>query len=134
MPRDHAETIRALRAKAADKTVTPEESAAFKAKADELEAKYGNSSSPPTDETTVNMADEAVRRLWEDILRPTWQRPTTVRPSNQAWEEVRRLAENQWQWNDKYYDRWGNPRKTEADQDDLYEEQYKYAPGEDEQP
>ena len=122
MPRDHAETIRALRAKAADRSVTPEEAQMFAAKADELEAKYGNSSSPPADDTT---AEDWYRRNYDDFLADFYRQ-------RQAWEQVRKLADNQWQWNDKYYDRWGNPRKTEADQDDLYAEEYKYAPGEDE--
>jgi hypothetical protein len=101
--RNYSDTIRALRTKAADRAIGPAEARVLRAKADELEAKYGNASSPPTDNTTVT--------------GPT---------PDEAWEELNRLFKNQWQWNDKYYDRHGNSRYTEADQDDLYEETYKY--------
>ena len=57
---------------------------------------------------------------------------TTVPPSASAWEEVNRLFKNQYKWNDKYYDKDGNPRPQEADEDAMYAEGYKYDPtGED---
>jgi hypothetical protein len=56
--RDYRETIRALRAKAADPAVPDSERKALNEKADKLEAKYSNSTSPFTYDTTVIGRDE----------------------------------------------------------------------------
>jgi hypothetical protein len=77
MPDYHAK-IKALRAKAADPTVTPEESKILTEKAAELEKKYGKVSSPSGDYTVVtgtryytDMGDvlDLLRRQYQ------WNRP-----------------------------------------------------------
>ncbi len=108
---DYAQKARALRAKAADPVVTESERNSLLAKARELEAKYGNRSSPFTNHTTVTSRDG----------RPSGG----YQPSDQYWVDyMEGLVRNQWRWNSEYYDRGGNP--VHEDEDSMYEEAYKY--------
>jgi hypothetical protein len=120
MPRDYGETIRALRAKAADKAVTPEEAKILREKADELEAKHGNVNSPFTDDTTTTSRDG---RYWEyapyNVFYP---KPETEEARRARWQEAYRqtwdlfLRQNMW-----------NPPPEE----DIVEEGWQDAPDED---
>lgn len=124
MPRDYQETIRALRAKANDRATGPDERAALLAKANEMEAKYGNSNSGSTDDTTIFSRDG--RGRWVP-----WTPPVPA-PTHTAefWREyLTNLAARQWMWNTEYYDRDGNP-VTKPDVDNIYEEEYRYEPEE----
>lgn len=56
--RDYAEIIRALRAKANDDATTPEEKEILRAKADELEEKYG---------TPLIVDPDEVHKMWERL-------------------------------------------------------------------
>jgi Protein of unknown function (DUF2786) len=117
---DWPNIIRALRAQAADPGIGEAERAAFTEKADKLEAKYGNSSSPSTDDTTVTGRDGR----W--VRQPAGFRPTA---DQEYWDEyMRNIVKNQYQWNTKYYDKDGNPKPGYGgpDVDDLYEDEFKY--------
>jgi hypothetical protein len=81
---DYAHKISALRRKAADKSATPAEAKILTAKADELEAKYGNANSSFTDDTVTTSRDG---------------RATTVPTSEEAWRQVWLLFHQQHQWN-----------------------------------
>lgn len=123
MPRDHLATIRALRAKAADPAVTPDEAKALTEKADELAEKYGNPSSPPTDDTTVTSRDG----FWtppsymydpDGTFNPFRRPPgfTDPQAASKAWETLRDLHKNQHKWN------------RPPDEADLVEEDYQSDP------
>lgn len=111
---DYAQKARALRAKAADPVVPDVERRALLEKARELEAKYGNSSSLFTGDTTVTSRD--------GFFYPTGttHRATTVPPSAEAWRATWNLFHNQHLWN-----------KPPAEED-IIEENYREAPDEDE--
>ena len=121
MARDYLAVARQLRVKAADPAVSGEERRALLDKAAELEAKYRNSSSATTDQTTVTATDGRQGRTVTINLNhsPFWA------------ETLRHLKENQWRWNSEYYDEDGTPRTSGPDLDDVYEEEYKYEIGED---
>lgn len=66
--RDYTETVRALRAKAADPSIPREEAKLFSDKADEIERNHFNSgtdsASIPFAKSTLDM--EKLRKLWDD--------------------------------------------------------------------
>lgn len=116
MPDYHAKII-ALRAKAADPTVTAAESKTLSDKANELEEKYGKPSSPSTDDTVTTSRDGRPFAWWDG---PQGYRATTVPPSKESWEAVWDLFHRQYQWN------------KPPDEADLVEENYQYDKNEDE--
>lgn len=105
------ERIRLLRALGAPGSGTTDaERKLANDKADELERKYGKLNSPATDTKITGVSYHGTRTFQD------------------AFDILERLLNDQWQWNDQYYDRHGNPRPNRADEDDLYEEAYKYDP------
>lgn len=125
---DYTGKARALRAKAADHAVTPEERKILLAKAEELEAKYGKQSSPITDDTTTTSRDGRYNPFAYrgGHFEWTWDVPPQPRPFDQeewqrrnraAWEQLWNLHRSQEQWNRPH------------DEDVIYEEKYKYEPG-----
>lgn len=115
---DYLRKARALRAKAADPVVPAPEAKALLEKAAELEAKYRNSNSPFTDETTVTSRDG--RPSYGSPLYEAWVDAMNIRRQAQAQKIAEDLLENQWMWNTEYYDKDGKPRPTEADEDEDY--------------
>jgi hypothetical protein len=87
-------------------------------RADALEAKYGNSNSPSTDDTTVTGNDG----YWS-VRFTSWQTAETFadqeRRARAAWDTLWDLHRNQAAWN-KEWDR------STPDEDDLISEEYKY--------
>lgn len=154
---DYLQLARDLRAKAAYKpppgssleAVGAEEAAALIAKAEELERKYGNPNSRLTNDTVTTSRDghtmtyhEFISSLYRFHAEGNGRySPYNAPPRNEAEYERRRqqseriaedLLKNQYRWNDKYYDEEGNPKPQTPDEATIVEEQYAYAPNEDE--
>jgi hypothetical protein len=126
---DYLAAAKAFRAKAAA-TPYPEEAKTLLAKAAELEAKYGNRSSPSANDTTTTSRSGQ----WDYSNTEYLAWAEAIRRHRQA--EAMRVAEdllkNQWRWNREYYDQNGNPFDTgpnpNPDPDDLIAEEYKTDP------
>lgn len=73
--RDYTETVKALRAKAADPSIPREEAKLFSDKADEIERNHQNTDSIPFAKSTIDM--DALRKLWDDApwSKDPWNSP-----------------------------------------------------------
>lgn len=155
-PDEWRDVVRALRAKADDKVTSEPEANALRAKATELEDKYCKSNSPPTNDTTTTSRDgnwttydEFLAAFYRtgvyDVYHAYMSSPQTTetyptRPSRHTsgksttedvWDILNKLRENQYQWNDRYYDKDGKPKPGYGGEEDIVEDSYREQPDED---
>jgi hypothetical protein len=69
---DYRDTAAKLRVKAADRAVTPSEAAALRAKADELEARYGKAAPTPPEPPRTHAPDPPAWPAWVYVAAAYW--------------------------------------------------------------
>jgi hypothetical protein len=118
--------MRALR-ELAEHPNTPEHEAALaRDRLKAMEAKYGNSNSRSTDNTTTTnrSGQPGFRYRYGSPDWNAWADEYNAQRRKTAEQIAEELLRNQWIWNSEYYDMNGNPRPTEADntnEDEFYD-------------